>query len=306
MKIRAGARGHRRAFSLIELLVVIAIVTVLAAILLPALTQMKERTYQVVCLNNMRQLAIGSTVCANNNKGRFPYAEIQYATTLEWMGRVRWFDTAMGITAYLDQMWGIQTWAFNNYTRPPPGKYLTNYEVFYCPGWMRHRPGDKDYQMLNSNLQYLPNLELVFGVCREVAGPRANTNHKIGYAVFSGGLIPSEAALAGSEVPRRVVPGKKRLSFSSPALCWLFADLYGFSAARTPHHVGMYNAITLPFNVVHLDGHADIHQWDMDYEPSGDYMKKWGGGVPYGNTGGDGTPAVQETGYDTDNDRRGR
>lgn len=59
-------------FTLIEMLVVMAIISILAALLLPALTKGKERALRTVCLSNLRQIGEGFHLYANSHNGRTP------------------------------------------------------------------------------------------------------------------------------------------------------------------------------------------------------------------------------------------
>lgn len=98
------------AFTLVELLVVISIITILAAMLLPALKNAREAGKRAVCIGNLKQLGMAAIMYVDDYGGWLPP-----------------FHDDNSNSAYLRNGGGEEKGFLRIYT------YVNNRKIFYCP-----------------------------------------------------------------------------------------------------------------------------------------------------------------------------
>ncbi|HEV7926263.1 MAG TPA: type II secretion system protein [Verrucomicrobiae bacterium] len=256
----APAEGGR-AFTLIELLVVIAIITILAAMLLPALSRSKIQAQQEYCLNNLRQIGLFLQMYTDDNRDTF-------CGHRQMMGP-QYF-------AFIDDWWG-------NYLGP----YCKgNSNLFHCPvlvgkrnqyepdfvwSWEANDPNEP-----GNRIGYGCNSFFLFSNPPYPAGSEDGPSGYTCYGTFKRGMV---------KIPSQCISHGDTEGYWSSSMWWPNSCMDGtnpdFEGVATRHgksNVRGKNASGTRGVVVFVDGHSEA-RLDRNINPPTDYslinVKYW-------------------------------
>jgi len=251
------AARKRLGFTLVELLVVITIIAVLAALLLPALSSARERGRRASCLNNQRQIYIGTVAFASDHDGLLPPAgQEQLDGTREvqfYKDNNRQWGPSTGRSGYFN--WSSEFWL--RYLNLP---YIKNAagtsfcvkkpSLLFCPSGYRSPPFNTGVPAGQSFLGDLQQVTDYF-----FSGFSFDWNRAVSGCTNG---VPAYGAIAIMNMAGYWGPGQQDVS-GNPLLPLVFSfDCADGNGPNQPHSPSATVSVAPGMNILRVDGSG---QW---------------------------------------------
>ena len=240
-----STRKNTSAFTLIELLVVIAIIAILAAILLPALQQARERANATKCISNLKNNGTLCRMYIDANRGFFPAGDLTNDTAgvRPWYSCLSRAGFASGGTG-LGTGSGVNGWNYNH----SPSFRCPSIE-FHPEKWYAQGYGSA-HGVINTNHPNFPfyntdDLDLMKSVSSGVERDNINPSERV--LLIDAGTTTSDGVFF-------------------PNACWLntkntaLSGNWWYYSYATPVHGGRLNLLSFAGSVANIQP-VDLAQW---------------------------------------------